>query len=84
MTVLEATPVATPAAGVMGAARKYLDKAMTTYTELGLKSDSADQPVQRLISTVARFGEDQALTISSVLARQSAFNEMARDQISGM
>jgi hypothetical protein len=84
MTVLVANPVATPAAGVMGAARKYLDKAMTTYTELGLKSDSADQPVQRLISTVARFGEDEALTISSVLARQSAFNEMARDQISGM
>lgn len=84
MTVLVGNPVATPVAGVMGAARKYLDKAMTTYTELGLKTSPADQPVQRLISTVARFGEDEALTISSVLARQSEFNEMARDQISGM
>lgn len=85
MTLLVANPVAMPAPGVMGAARKYLDKAMTTYTELGLKSDlAAEQPVQRLIAKVARFGEDQALTISSVLVRQSAFNEMARDQISGM
>lgn len=84
MTAIVANEVATPAAGVMSTARKYLDKAMTTYVELGLKSNTADQPVQRLISKVSRFGEDQAITISSVLARQGAFNEMARDQIEGM
>jgi hypothetical protein len=37
-----------------------------------------------LISKIAEFGEDQALTISSVLARQGSFNDMARNQIAGM
>ncbi|WP_274644329.1 hypothetical protein [Pseudomonas serbica] len=65
-------------------ARKYLDKAMVVLNDLGLKSNKEDLPVSALIAKIAEFGEDQALTISSVLARQGTFNEMARNQIAGM
>ncbi|WP_338924748.1 hypothetical protein V0M98_34580 (plasmid) [Pseudomonas silesiensis] len=68
----------------MNPARKYLDKAMVVYNQMGLATAKEELPVQRLISKIAVFGEDQALTISSVLAQQGSFNEMARNQISGM
>lgn len=68
----------------MNPARKYLDKAMVVLNDLGLKTNKEELPVSALIAKIAEFGEDQALTISSVLARQGTFNEMARNQIAGM
>lgn len=65
-------------------ARKYLDKAVSVYNSLGLPAEKQDLPVSRLIAKISGFGADQALTISNVLARQGSFNEMARNQISGM
>lgn len=69
---------------VMNSARKYLDKAVSVYSSLGLPNEKEDLPVSRLIAKISGFGADQALTISSVLARQGSFNEMARSQIAGM
>ena len=62
----------------------YLDKAVGAITQLGLTEKKEDLPVQNLIQQVSEFGPDQAMSIALVLARQGTFNELVRQEITGM
>lgn len=65
-------------------ALSYLNQAVSTLTQLGVAEKQEDLPVQNLIAQVSEFGSDQAMSIALVLARQGVFNEVVRQQISGM
>jgi hypothetical protein len=62
----------------------YLDKAVSSITQLGVLEKKDELPVQSLIQQISEFGPDQAMSIALVLSRQGSFNEMVRQQITGM
>lgn len=65
-------------------AMAYLDKAVGAITQLGLVEKKEELPVQNLIQQVSEFGPDQAMSIALVLSRQGTFNELVRQEITGM
>lgn len=87
MSTLTQTNIAVPVMGqsIESKALVLLDKAVAGFKSLGLAvPKQEDAPIQKLLSRVSRFGQDEAMVISLVLNRQQAFNQLAREQISGM
>lgn len=62
----------------------YLDKAVNSISQIIPSGEAEQLPVQSLVQQVAEFGPDQAMSIALVLSRQSVFNEMVRQEITGM
>jgi hypothetical protein len=86
MNTLTTTTLGVPVQGpANNQALAFLDKAVAGFKSLGLVlPQPEDAPIQKLLSRVSTFGQDEAMVISLVLNRQQAFNQMAREQISGM
>lgn len=86
MTTLTATTLGVPVKSpVANQALVFLDKAVSGFKSLGIALPKPEEgPVQKLMARVAKYGQDEAMVISLVLNRQQVFNQMAREQISGM
>jgi hypothetical protein len=64
---------------------KYLDKAMNGLRDLGLVPDKTDEaPIIDLIQQISDLDEDRTLAIARTLNQASLFNEVVREQVSGM
>lgn len=64
---------------------QYLQKAVSALQSLNLLPPSIDdQPIARVVSTLAELDEPKALAVAQVLTRASLFNQVVREQISGM
>lgn len=64
---------------------KYLDKAMNGLRDLNLVPEKTDEaPIIDLISQISDLDEDRTLAIARTLNQSSLFNEVVREQISGM
>jgi hypothetical protein len=66
-------------------ALQYLDKALSTVREMGLKTEPAGQdPVVALLEQIADLDKDKITVIARTLAEASTFNEIVRNEISAM
>ncbi len=66
-------------------ALQYLDKALTTVRDMGLKTESAGQdPIVALLEQIAHLDKDKVTIIARTLAEASTFNEIVRNEISAM
>jgi hypothetical protein len=64
---------------------QYLDKAMNGLRDLNLVPDKPDEaPVIDLIEQISDLDEDKTLAIARTLSQASLFNEVVREQVSGM
>lgn len=64
---------------------QYLDKAMTSLRDLGLVPEKSEEaPVIALIEQISDLDEDKTVAIARTLNQASLFNEVIREQISGM
>lgn len=64
---------------------QYLDRAMTALRDLGVAPPaSEDAPVVALLQHIAGLDADRVAVIARTLTRASVFNEVVRDEISGM
>ena len=64
---------------------QYLDKAMNGLRDLGLVPDKTDEaPIIDLINQISDLDEDKTLAIARTLNQASLFNEVVREQVSGM
>jgi hypothetical protein len=64
---------------------KQLDKAVNTLRDLGLMPEKPDEvPVVALINAISDLDEDKAIAIARTLSHTSVFNEVVREQITGM
>ncbi len=64
---------------------KYLDKAMNGLRDLNLVPEKTDEaPVIDLINQISDLDEDKTLAIARTLNQASLFNEVVREQVSGM
>lgn len=66
-------------------ALQYLDKALTTVRDMGLKAQSSGQdPIVALLQNIADLDKDKITVIARTLAEASTFNEIVRNEISAM
>jgi len=66
-------------------ALQYLDKALTTVRDMGLRTESAGQdPIVALLEQIADLDKDKIAIIARTLAEASTFNEIVRNEISAM
>jgi hypothetical protein len=64
---------------------KYLDKAMSGLRDLNLVPEKTDEaPIIDLINQISDLDEDKTLAIARTLNQASLFNEVVREQVSGM
>lgn len=64
---------------------KYLDKAMNGLRDLNLVPEKTDEaPIIDLINQISDLDQDKTLAIARTLNQASLFNEVVREQISGM
>jgi hypothetical protein len=64
---------------------KQLDKALGALRDLGLiKSQPEEAPVVALIDRIAHLDPDRTVAIARTLSQASLFNEVVREQLSGM
>ena len=64
---------------------QYLDKALTGLKELGLSSSEAEPaPIIALLNKIADLDEDKVMAIARTLNEATFFNEVVREEISGM
>lgn len=67
---------------------RYLDKALGALREMGLPLPSAgtaqDSPITSLLARIQDLDQDRVVLIARVLNQATTFNEVVRDQISGM
>lgn len=64
---------------------KYLDKAMNGLRDLNLVPEKPDEaPIIDLINQISDLDQDKTLAIARTLNQASLFNEVVREQISGM
>jgi hypothetical protein len=64
---------------------QYLDKAMNSLRDLGLVPEKTDEaPIIDLIDQISDLDEDKTLAIARTLNQASLFNEVVREQVSGM
>ena len=69
----------------MNAPMQYLDKALNALRDLGLVPDKTDvAPIVALLEKISDFDEDKIVAIARTLNQASLFNEVVREQISGM
>ena len=66
-------------------ALQYLDKALSTVRDMGLKPLSSGQdPIVALLEQIADLDKDKVTIIARTLAEASTFNEIVRNEISAM
>jgi hypothetical protein len=64
---------------------KYLDRALNSLRDLGLLPDKPDEaPIVALIDQISDLDEEIAVAIARTLSHTSVFNNVVREQISGM
>ena len=64
---------------------QYLDKAMNGLRDLGLVPEKTNEaPIIDLINQISDLDEDKTLAIARTLNQASLFNEVVREQVSGM
>lgn len=64
---------------------KYLDRALGALRNLGLvKSEPSEAPVVALIDRISHLDEEKAAAIARTLSQATLFNEVVREQISGV
>jgi len=69
----------------MNTPMKYLDKAITQLRDLGLVPDKSEEaPVIALLNRISDLDEDRVVAIARTLSQASLFNEVVREQVSGM
>ncbi|TWT57405.1 hypothetical protein KOR42_07660 [Thalassoglobus neptunius] len=70
----------------MSTSLKYLDRAMGQLRDLGLVSDqkSEDAPIVALLNQISDLDEEKVAAIAHTLNQASLFNEVVREQVSGM
>ena len=66
-------------------ALQYLDKALSTVRDMGLKTEPSGQdPIVALLEQIAELDKDRVTVIARTLAEASTFNEIVRNEISAM
>ena len=66
-------------------ALQYLDKALTTVRDMGLRTESAGQdPIVALLEQIADLDKDKITIIARTFGEASSFNEIVRNEISAM
>jgi hypothetical protein len=66
-------------------ALKYLDRALTTVRDMGLKPEgSSEDPIGALLDQIADLDKDKVAIIARTLSAASTFNEIVRNEISAM
>ncbi|MBY0332577.1 MAG: hypothetical protein K2X49_18135 [Acetobacteraceae bacterium] len=83
-----AQPMAAPGVPVAQPMR-YLDKAMGALRDLGLplptaEGAAAESPITALLARITELDQDRVVLIARVLNQATVFNEVVREQISGM
>jgi hypothetical protein len=69
----------------MNTPMKYLDKAMSQLRDLGLVPGQTEEaPVVALLKRISDLDEDRVVGIARTLSQASLFNEVVREQVSGM
>ncbi|MEJ2530223.1 MAG: hypothetical protein P8Y92_00360 [Halioglobus sp.] len=64
---------------------KYLDKALNSLRDLNLVPETSDEaPIIDLIDQISDLDQDKTLAIARTLNQTSLFNEVVREQVSGM
>ena len=64
---------------------KYLDKALNSLRDLNLVPETSDEaPIIDLIDQISDLDQDKTLAIARTLNQASLFNEVVREQVSGM
>lgn len=65
---------------------QYLDRAMQGLRDLGLVPDERGEeaPIVSLLNRISDLDEDKVVVIARTLDRMSFFNEVVREQVSGM
>ena len=64
---------------------QYLDKAMTRLRDLGLVPEKPEEaPVVALLNRVSDLDNDKVVAIARTLSQTSLFNQVVREQVSGM
>ncbi len=64
---------------------KYLDKALNSLRDLNLVPEKTDEaPIVDLINQISDLDQDKTLAIARTLNQASLFNEVVREQVSGM
>jgi hypothetical protein len=64
---------------------KYLDKALGSLRDLGLVPDKTkDAPIVALLNEISDLDEEKVVAIARTLNQASLFNEVVREQVSGM
>jgi hypothetical protein len=64
---------------------KYLDKALGSLRELGLVPErTQDAPIIALLNQITDLDEERVVAIARTLNQASLFNEVVREQVSGM
>ena len=64
---------------------KYLDKALNGLRDLNLVPETTDEaPIIDLIDQISDLDQDKTLAIARTLNQASLFNEVVREQVSGM
>jgi hypothetical protein len=66
-------------------ALQYLDRALATVRDMGLKEESSgENPIGGLLDQITELGKDKVTIIARTLAEASTFNEIVRNEIAGM
>jgi hypothetical protein len=66
-------------------ALQYLDKALATVRDMGLKvQPSGQDPIVALLEQIADLDKDKVAVIARTLAEGSTFNEIVRNEVSAM
>src|SRR5690606_40368937 len=69
----------------MATPMQYLDKAMNRLRDLGLVPERTEEaPIVALLNRVSHLDEDKVVAIARTLSQTSLFNQVVREQISGM
>lgn len=66
-------------------ALKYLDRALTTVRDMGLKPErGSEEPIGALLDQIADLDKNNVAIIARTLSEASTFNEIVRNEISAM
>ena len=69
----------------MSTSIQYLDKAMLKLRDLGLVPEKTEEaPIVVLLNRVSDLDQDKVVAIARTLSQTSLFNQVVREQVSGM
>ncbi len=64
---------------------QYLDKAMNGLRDMGLDSKpTGEEPIVHLLNQISDLDEDKVISIARTLSQGSLFNQVVREQVTGM